>query len=180
MSRRVLVAYATKHGSTADIAEAIGGAIRQAGITTEVRPAHEVHGLDGYDAVIAGSAVYMGRWQDDGLNFLKRFERELSARPLWLFSSGPTGGGKDLDAAVAQAKASPEEFPAPKEVERRAARMGARGHATFAGKIGDGMTGLLERWMPKGDWRDFEVIRDWAHGIALALNPEPVMAIGGK
>jgi menaquinone-dependent protoporphyrinogen oxidase len=166
---RVLVAYATKHGATAEIARAIADGLGEVGLAADVRPAREVQTLDEYRAVIVGSAVYMGHWQGDALDFVKRFERDLKARPTWLFSSGPTGGSAEADAAVARAVASPDAVSAPKDISGRAARIGARAHATFPGKLGAGVGGIFERWVPKGDWRDFDAIKTWAQGIGAQL-----------
>ena len=60
---RVLVAYGSRHGSTAEIAEAIAATLREAGLAVDCRKAGEVDSLDGYDAVVLGSAVYMRRWR---------------------------------------------------------------------------------------------------------------------
>jgi menaquinone-dependent protoporphyrinogen oxidase len=175
MTSDVLVAYATKHGGTTGIAEAIGQTLRDAGqVSVDVRPAGEVRDLADYRAVVVGSALYMGKWQKDGIDFLKRFERELRERPVWLFSSGPTGGTADADAAVTRAATSPDAVPAPGDVAKRAQRIGTRGHATFAGRIGDEANGFLERWMPRGDWRDFDLVAEWARHIAAQLAPAAV------
>lgn len=173
---KVLVAYATKYGSTAEIADAIGAAIDGPEITAEVRPARLVKSLDGYDGVVLGSGLYVGGWHEDATGFARRFEGALKVRPVWLFSSGPTGGGKDGDLPLHQALASPTEFPMTPAVRRIADRLGARGHATFPGKIGDTMKGFWTRWIPKGDWRDFDAIAAWARGVASALARTPVMA----
>jgi menaquinone-dependent protoporphyrinogen oxidase len=87
----VLVAHASKRGSTAEIAEAIAGSLREAGLDVDCRPVGEVDGLDSYDAVVLGSAVYMKRWQGDAKHFLRHHADELSQRPFWVFSSGPVG-----------------------------------------------------------------------------------------
>lgn len=166
---KTLVAFASKHGSTAEIAQAIGAALTEMGVAADVRPAREVGSLAPYSAVIVGSVVQMGRWQGDAIDFLKRFERDLAARPTWLFSSGPTGGSPEGDVAVARAAASPDAIPAPKDVAQRAARIGARGHATFPGKVGPEVGGIFARWVPKGDWRDFDAIKAWARGIGAEL-----------
>jgi menaquinone-dependent protoporphyrinogen oxidase len=167
---KVLVVYASKYGSTAEIARAIGAALAADGVPVDVRAARDVSSLDGYDAVIAGSGVYVGRWHEDGTHFLKRFESELCKRQTWLFSSGPTGGSKAADVELAKAVASPETYPMPKDVDRRAARIGARGHATFPGKTGEYMGGFFGKWIPRGDWRDFDAIKAWAHGVAASLS----------
>lgn len=173
---KVLVVYATKYGSTAEIAHKVGAAIEQAGCAAEVRPASEVTSLDGYDGVVVGSGLYGGRWHQDASAFVRRFEGALKMRPVWLFSSGPTGGSKEADAVLAKVKQAPERFPMTKSVERYAWRIGARAHATFPGVIGDNMKGFWTRWVPKGDWRDFDAIAAWGRGIAAALSREPVAA----
>ncbi len=176
MNGRVLVAFASKRGATTGIAQAIGEALGEMGIAADVQPAHDVRTLDEYEAVIIGSAVYMGHWQGDALDFVKRFEGDLKTRPSWLFSSGPTGGSAEADAAVARAATSPEAVPAPKDVAKWAARIGARGHVTFAGKVGAGVGGIFEKWVPKGDWRDFDAIKAWARGVGAEVKrlSEPV------
>ena len=169
MNGKVLVAFASKHGSTAEIAQAIGEAIGGVGLTADVRPAREVRALDEYSAVVVGSVVEMGHWQSDALDFVKRFERDLKVRPTWLFSSGPTGGSPEADALVARALSSPDAIPPTKDVAKWVAKIGARGHATFPGKVGPGVGGIFEKWVPKGDWRDFDAIKAWARAIGTEL-----------
>lgn len=178
MDGRVLVAYATKHGATGAIAETIGSVLRERGLEVEVRPVAEVADVSGYKAVVLGSALYMFHWQKEAMRFLKRHEAALRERPTWLFSCGPTGGSEEADAAVAAANASATDVAPIKEVTARAERIGARGHATFAGRIGPEMTGFFERWMPRGDWLEPGVVNAWAEQIAgeLAVAKQPVGA----
>lgn len=170
MSVNVLVAFASKHGATGEIATGVVQGLREGGLRAELRRAEEVADIGPYDAVVLGSAVYMGKWQAPAREFLKRFERELRVRPTWLFSSGPTGGSPDADAKVAASQRLPEAVPAPGEIAKRAPRIGVRAHATFGGRIGDDMTGMLERWMPRGDWRDFDQVKTWGRKIAIELS----------
>src|SRR5688500_8503538 len=93
---RVLVAYASKHGSTAEIAQAISEELTRQELEVDCRRADEVKHLDGYDAVVLGSAVYMKRWQADARKLLRRHADELAKRPFWIFSSGPFGKEPDL------------------------------------------------------------------------------------
>jgi menaquinone-dependent protoporphyrinogen oxidase len=168
-----LVAYATKHGSTAEIAEAIGETLRKRGIPTVVAPADAVRSIDEFGLVVVGSAVYMFRWQGAAIDFLKRFDRQLRDRPTWLFASGPTGGTPKDDARVAEILATQ---PAPSgHVAKLAARIEARGYRTFGGRVTSDMGGIFERWVPKGDWRDFDAVVDWANAIADSVQP---VAIG--
>jgi menaquinone-dependent protoporphyrinogen oxidase len=111
----------------------------------------------------------MLRWQGSAIDFLRRFERQLRERPTWLFGSGPTGGSPTDDAEVA---AILEHQPDPPDsVAKLAKRIDARGYQTFGGRVGPDMGGIFERWVPKGDWRDFDVVRDWAERVADSVQP---------
>jgi len=168
MVQAVLVTYASKHGSTKEVAEAIGATLRSLGSKVDVVAAGGVEDLAGYDAVVVGSAVYHDRWQEEARGLLRRLRSPLRERPTWLFSSGPTGGTPDADAKVAAAASEDSSVP-PKGIEREARRIGARGHTTFPGKVSEEATGFLERWMPRGDWRDFDRIKAWARSIHTQL-----------
>ena len=97
MNAKILVAYASKYGSTKEIAEKIGQVLTDAGFAVDVLPADKVADVAPYQAVVLGSAVYSGNWRKAAANFLKANEKALAGRPLWLFSSGPTGKGDPVD-----------------------------------------------------------------------------------
>ena len=99
MAATVLVAYATKHGSTKAIAQAVGSKLHTAGLRVRVHPAAVVRDLSAYDAVVVGSAIYHDQWLWDGFRFLRRMRSQLRERPLWLFSSGPIGGTPEIGRA---------------------------------------------------------------------------------
>jgi menaquinone-dependent protoporphyrinogen oxidase len=166
--RPVLVAYASRFGSTKAIAEEIGTAMTAAGVRVEVMDAGEVHDASGFGAFVVGSAVEAGHWLPAATAFLERHRPALEARPVWLFSSGPLG-----DRAVQAAQ------PDPREVASARRHLHPRDCVVFAGAYDkatadfDGM-GLAERLlvknlMPSGDWRDWPTIRAWATGIAHEL-----------
>jgi menaquinone-dependent protoporphyrinogen IX oxidase len=92
---RLLVAFATKHGSTGEIARTIGAGLAE----VDVLLVEQVERIDNYRAVVVGSGVYMNRWLKPGTDFLKRFRRTLAARPIRLLSSGPAGGTETPTAA---------------------------------------------------------------------------------
>jgi menaquinone-dependent protoporphyrinogen oxidase len=168
MTARALVAYGSKYGSTAGIAAAIGETLTERGIVADVRPAAEVGRIDEYDAIVVGGGLYAGRWHGDAVAFLRRFERDLGDRPTWLFSSGPTGGDSRAEARMA---ATLVEQPGPPgNVAKVARRIRPREHRTFGGRTSGDMGGFFARWIPKGDWRDFDAIRAWASGIADSLS----------
>jgi menaquinone-dependent protoporphyrinogen oxidase len=160
----VLVAYASKHGSTAEIAEAVAAAIREAGHDADCLEAGSVKKLEGYDAVVLGSAVYIKRWRGDAKHFLRRHAKTLEGMPFWVFSSGPTGDPADDD---------PDWLEPPKLMER-AEELGVREHVVFGGRAstegGPMMRSMAEK-LPEEfrDRRDWDAIRAWAAGIAAEL-----------
>jgi hypothetical protein len=104
VSARVLVAYATKLGSTAVIAEVMAQVLRDGGHRAVALPARDVQRLDEWDAVILGSAIYAAFWQKDARRFTERFHDELKARPLWLFSGGPRSPPRQADQPITLAR----------------------------------------------------------------------------
>jgi len=175
----VLVVYASKHGATREIAERIAQTIAAAGQQAQARPVTAAGDLNSYDAVVVGSAVYMGHWQKEATEFIRRNRAVLAGHPVWLFSSGPLGTepvdaqGQDLTVAAE-----------PKEIAELTAAIHPRGHRVFFGALDPGRLGLGERAirklpaaraiMPEGDFRDWAQIEAWARGIAA----DPALGTG--
>lgn len=88
---KVLVTAASKYGSTAEIAQAIGDVLAGRGVDATVMPFDGATAVDDYDAVVFGSAVYAGHWLSPAKEFVQRNALALADRPVWLFSSGPIG-----------------------------------------------------------------------------------------
>src|ERR1700731_1548700 len=87
----VLIAYASKHGSTRGIAERIAEQLRQLGKQAEARPVGEVSDPGSYEAFVIGSALYYGSWMKEATEWVHHNRAVLAKRPVWLFSSGPLG-----------------------------------------------------------------------------------------
>src|SRR5512133_2497066 len=92
-SMKVLIAVASKHGSTREIAAAITEELAGRNIDAVQHEAAEVKDLEGYNAVILGSAIYAGRWMSEARSFAERYHEALVHMPVWVFSSGPLGAG---------------------------------------------------------------------------------------
>ena len=164
----ILVAYASKHGSTAEVAEVVAGQLREAGLGTRLIPAAEVEDVDGYDGVVLGTALYMGRAHHDARRLLKRFHRGLAVKPVAVFGMGPrtleehdvAGSRKQLGAALAKV---PDVEPL--------------GVAVFGGVLHPADQRFPFNHMPESDARDWEAIRAWAREIASVLyDRNPVSA----
>jgi menaquinone-dependent protoporphyrinogen oxidase len=160
---KVLVAAASRHGATQELAEAIGRTLGEEGLDPSVSAIGEAGDPAGYDAVIIGSAVYMGRWLDPATTFIASHGAELADRPTWLFSSGPIGDPPRPGEAQAV------------DVAEVMAKTQAKGHKLFAGKLDKDKLGFGERAVmlafraAECDYRNWDAVEAWARGIAGEL-----------
>jgi menaquinone-dependent protoporphyrinogen oxidase len=117
---------------------------------------------------VLSSAVYMGRWMPEAVDFVHRFSSQLTSVPVWLFSSGPIG------------KDDPIPHGSPAAVEELMSEISARGHQVFVGRLERERLGIKERLItlairaPEGDYRQWEVIRAWAAKSAMSLSARPL------
>lgn len=174
MDKAILVTYASKYGATREIAEKIGEDLRLAGLGVDVLPVDDVCELNHYQAVVLGSAVYIGKWQKEAEAFLKTNETSLASRPVWMFSSGPSGEGNPLELV--------EGALLPPNLKPIVERIKPKDVTIFHGNIDLSKINGIEKFAvknvvkkPFGDYRDWNMIRSWANGIAAALKKsEPI------
>ncbi|RJK97621.1 flavodoxin domain-containing protein [Vallicoccus soli] len=164
---RVLVSVASKHGATAEIGERVAQVLRTGGHDVDLVRPDDVGAVDGYDAVVLGSAVYAGHWLAPARALALRLSAQLVLRPVWLFSSGPVGD-------------PPYPVGEPVDVERVLASTAARDHRVLPGRVERARLSFAERAVlralraPEGDFRDWAQVEDWAAGIGRALAPSRV------
>lgn len=180
---KVLVAYATKYGSTEAIAKRIAANLAKQGLSVDARRVATVDDVRGYDAFVVGSAVYIGSWLKDATAFVERNQPVLSTRPLWIFSSGPIGVGT-TDAQGRDVRASAVR----REVVDLKESLAARDHHVFFGaldrsklRIGDRLITAMPAFPgTEGDFRDWDEIDEWSNTIAeeLANAPRPMVPAG--
>ena len=158
MSQKVLITYATKRGSTTEVAQAIGETISKKGIDVSILPIKDVADVSGYDAVFIGSAIRMGSWLPEAVSFVKQHQDALNKVPTKIFSVHILNQGyqpesqKERTTYTAQVRAiiNPED------------------EAFFAGKIDPSQLKFVERLLfkavksPDGDFRDWNKIQQWA------------------
>ena len=168
MSDSVLIAYATKHGGTEGVAQAIGKAFSEEGARAEVKSVHEVEELSGYRAVVLGSPLYSGKVLPEVVSFAKQHGSELSAMPLALFF-------------VCLTMARPSEKGVQKVV-KQTRPLGELVRPTdvglFAGSIDYSSLGFYDRMLvkltkiPEGDFRNWRVIERWAKDLLPQLTEQ--------
>jgi menaquinone-dependent protoporphyrinogen oxidase len=170
MDTSILVAYATKHGSTGEVAQEIAATLRRADFPVDLRKAAEVDDIGAYSGVVLGGALYMGRWHRDAVDFLDRFATELDDKVLAVFAMGPrelthsevSGSRVQLGRALARSAA-----PEPDSV------------AIFGGVIDPAKHHFPFNRLPASDARDWVQIEDWTREIgALFRYGKPATAGG--
>jgi menaquinone-dependent protoporphyrinogen oxidase len=175
----VLVAYATHHGATREIAERIAATLAQSGLHVSVEQVDHTRDVADYDAFVIGSALYCG-WLKEATEFVRGNKATLAGHALWLFSSGPLGTaatdpqGRDVRATAV-----------PKEIVELGTAVRARDHHVFFGAYDPAAkpVGFLERTfklvpnnaaiLEAGDFRDWGEIGAWATVIARELSGAP-------
>jgi menaquinone-dependent protoporphyrinogen oxidase len=162
MTKPLLVTYATKHGSTHEVAEAIAQRLRVLGHRVEVRPAHDVVSLSEYEGVVLGGSLYAGRWHRDARRFLARHRDELAAMPLAVYAMGPittdvddvAGSRRQLDRALAK-QPGIQPFTI----------------AVFGGVVDPAKLHFPFTHMEACDARNWDAIRYWTDEISASMPP---------
>ncbi len=163
MADKVLVAYGSRHGSTAETAKRIGETLRDRGLQVDVLDAGTVHDLTHYSKIILGSSVYIGLWHKSAVRFLRKNMELLKKLPVWLFICGPTDPGNPSDLM--------DGWLYPKSLQPVIEQINPRGIICFGGKLALNTLNPFEKWIirnvkaPEGDYRDWQAITRWAGTI---------------
>lgn len=170
MRPEVLIAYCTRSGSTAEVAEAMGKTMRDAGLPVQVKSIAEVESIPAGSAVVLGTALYIGHFPKEFHRFLMRFEEALANVRPWIFVLGPTEKErKQFAAAEEQARKELDKHPTLRPADMR----------ILGGKFDPAklvlpfpMSLIMKvpanpmRKMPVSDIRDWEWIKRWGQAIA--------------
>ena len=164
MTDPILVAYATRYGSTEEVAEQVAATLRECGHAVDLKRAREVRTVEGYGAVVLGAALYIYRWHRDARRFLSRHRQALADRPVVVFALGPVQDEEEqFQDARSQLDKQLAKFPwfTPVAVEM------------FGGKFDPAKLPFpLNRFAgsePASDIRDWEAIRAWANELPAVL-----------
>jgi menaquinone-dependent protoporphyrinogen oxidase len=163
----VLVAYASRFGSTKGVAERIGAGLQAADGPVDVRPADQVGDVTAYHAVVLGSAIFNQRWLPEAEQFVHRSTGELARRPVWLFSVGTFGDTRRVVGPLMKR--------APKDIHEMERAIHPRDYRVFAGVIDRHRWPFPSRLLYHalggrlGDNRDWPAIDAWTAEIRRAL-----------
>ena len=174
-SSQILVAYSTVYGSTREVAEAVAASLRERGLAVDVQAARDVRALDGYNAVVLGTALRIGHWYKDTGAFLTRHREALGALPVAVFALGPLSGPADeagwkacratLDREIAKTP-----WLKPVAVELFGGKYDPAG-LNFVDKLLTRPPASPLHGLAAADVRDFPTIRAWASDLAAQLEP---------
>jgi len=166
----VLVTYATRYGSTEEVALAVAQTLRESGIAIETQPVRSLQALERYSAIVLGVPLYMGRFHKDARRFLSAQRNVLTKMPVALFVLGPIQTDeKDFAGARTQLNKESAKYPWFSPVSQQ----------MFGGKFDplklDFPYSLIPpiRKLPAGDARDWTAIRAWANDLVSVIKPVP-------
>jgi len=164
LNNRVLVTFASTLGSTAGIAAEIGKTLGARGFCADVRPIRENPSLDGYQAVLVGSAVRHGNWLPEAVEFVKSNQQALRRVPVAVFTAHITNLGNDANSRNNRLAFLNEVRPLLQPVEQVffAGKLDRRGAAML-------LPGWVARLIPPMDFRNWKTIRAWAEGLGPLL-----------
>jgi menaquinone-dependent protoporphyrinogen oxidase len=163
MTPNVLVAYASKHGTTREVAESIAGTLREfGGLTVEIEDARRVHDISRYDTIVVGGGLYMGKWHADAKHLLKRHRHELAEKRLAVFGMGPDS--LDESKVVESREQLERALAATPEIEPIAVTI-------FGGALKPETWRFPFNRLPAFDARDWDAVHGWAEEVAAMITP---------
>jgi menaquinone-dependent protoporphyrinogen oxidase len=167
-TRSILLAYATRFGSTQEVAETITSALREAPLEVDLQLMQEVRTLANYDVVVLGAAIYNGKRHADAHQFVAQHQGTLSQRLVAIFTLGPLSNSnaakrnsrRQLDGELAK-------YPWLKPVSVE----------VFAGKYDPSKLGMgfFDRFVPARDLRNWDAIRAWAKALPAQLKHDEML-----
>lgn len=160
-TKSILLAYASRFGSTQEVAEFIAASLREAGLQVDIQPMQEVKSLDRYDAVVLGAAIYNAKWHADAHQFLSQHQDALTQLSVAIFTLGPLS---QSDAAKRNSRRQLDnelaKYPWLKPVAVE----------VFVGKLDPTKLGIFERLgTTASDHRNWDAIRAWANPLPTLL-----------
>ena len=167
MSNKILITYASRTGATAGVAEAIAKTLADNGAEVDVYPMQAIKDLTPYCAVVAGSAVQNRQWLPEAMQFVQTNQTALNQKPFAMFSVCMTlamRDGEKYRPQVAEWLAPVRALVHPVSEGLFAGILDIRKIPSFGDRLKFRLSVASGVWS-EGDHRDWDAIRDWAHGL---------------
>ena len=164
---KILVTYASKYGSTGEIARRIAEILAIDRLAVDLFEIEDIADISSYSALIIGSSIYVGKWRPEAVEFLKTHAAQLAEKDVWIFSSGPTGEGDPADLLNGWIIPPTRDFL----IER----IEPHDAGLFNGVININKLNVIEKMqveakhLETGDFRDWDAIERWAKTISTNL-----------
>jgi menaquinone-dependent protoporphyrinogen oxidase len=174
MPKNILITYASRTGSTAGVAEAIGKTLTESGAQVEVRPMQDIESsqeLAAYGAVVAGSAIQAQKWLPEAMQFMQAYQAELARKPFAAFLVCMTlamPGADKYRAGVAEWLAPVRALVRPVSEGLFPGALDISRVPSLGDKLKFRLSVLLGVWS-EGDHRDWAAIRAWAESLRPLL-----------
>jgi menaquinone-dependent protoporphyrinogen oxidase len=163
MKRKILVAYASKLGSTGGVAQAIGEELATRGKSVDVKLVKDVKDISSYGTVLLGSAVRMGRWLPEAVDFLEQNADSLASKSVSYFTVCMT-----MQQDTPENRARAQAITSAARAIREPAAEGFFGGSMDFRKISFVEQMILRaKKVPEGDFRDWDAIRTWAKALPI-------------
>ena len=167
-TKSILLAYASRFGSTQEVAETIASTLSEAGLEVDLQLMQEVKSLDRYDAVVLGAAIYNAKWNANAHQFVMQYQDALTQLPVAIFTLGPLSPSEAAKRnSRRQLNSELAKYPWLKPVAVE----------IFAGKYDPSKPGLnfFERFLPARDYRKWDAIRAWANALTAQLRHDEML-----
>lgn len=173
-SSKILVTYATRYGSTREVAESVGATLRDAGLLVDVVPVEAVRDTLAYRAIVLGAPLYIGSLQRDAQRFLQAHRASLEQRPVAIFALGPIGHDEQEQIETrGQLDQELEKYPwlKPITVEMFGGKYDPK-TLSFTHRLLTMLPASPLHGLPASDKRDWTAINNWAKELAQSFQPE--------
>jgi menaquinone-dependent protoporphyrinogen oxidase len=167
--KKILVVYASRYGSTGEIAEEIAEVLKESGVEVSVSNVLDVEAVSGYAGVVIGSPIYMGKWLPEAVDFVKNFQNDLRRVPVAVFAAGfsmkePTEQNRESGRGAISVI---RPYVHPFDIGIFAGKLAFEGLSGADAEIIK-MAGVME-----GDFRDWDEIAAWAGDLEPLFNDIP-------